>query len=346
MDAAKSPSIIIHDHVVPVTRLLSGAVLPENEERAIKVPGNSWLTRLINPKQAQIPRADRLLVKKWVRGKYSMDDVFQRLELNVDMEKALSSPKIKTYAAFIDRYNTKNPNEKLKMVDMFTKTYGDDVVARIAEIGLNTKGTTKMASRLRRELLDTWEFNGESADDVFKLLKLDEAGYKLFVTPQLNTWFSYTKNVYVVNHKEVMVSVLASKYGYDGLSRIILAANPQVFRMKIIAKDLETAMANAWFKEGLTPDEVFKVLKLDAGAGNLLTNPVVSMLHGYTVLYNFRNKAQEATVIGIFTKFYGFKTMSNLLKEASQNPQMKTTVAKWQGELNKQMLLATKNRGF
>ncbi|KAE8955765.1 hypothetical protein PR002_g31685, partial [Phytophthora rubi] len=218
----KSPStirsVIGNDRDVPRSRLLRSNKLQEEEERAMKLPGNSMLAKWLNPsKEAKLPSADVRQIKKWVKNKDSMDDVFKRLELNAGMEKVLSNAKLNTYAGYIDRFNKKNPTKKVSMLDMFTKTYGDDVVARALEVGANVPSTKKMASRLRKELLNSWELNGESALDVFKLLKLDEAGSKLFVTPQLNTWVTYTRMTYVRRPEEEMVSVLSATYGYDGL---------------------------------------------------------------------------------------------------------------------------------
>lgn len=198
--------------------------------------------------RGQTPRADKLNVKKWVKNHDEMDDVFARLELNAGVEKVLSNPKLNTYAAYIDRFNKQNPSNKVKMIDMFTKTYQVDKLAAALERAGNVPSTSKISYRLRRELIDSWESAAESSDDVFKMLKLDEAGIKLFVSPQLNTWYSYVRMTYTIKPKEEMIRVLTDKYGYDGLSKIFLASTPRVSRMRDIALELETAMGKMWGK--------------------------------------------------------------------------------------------------
>ncbi|KAE8961725.1 hypothetical protein PF011_g29644 [Phytophthora fragariae] len=307
----------------------------------MKLPGNSMLAKWLNPsKEAKLPSADVRQIKKWVKNKDSMDDVFKRLELNAGMEMVLSNAKLNTYAGYIDRFNKKNPTKKVSMLDMFTKTYGDDVVARALEVGANVPSTKKMASRLRKELLNSWELNGESALDVFKLLKLDEAGSKLFVTPQLNTWVTYTRMTYLRRPEEEMVSVFAATYWYDGLSGIFLAAKPRVSRMRFNALHLATAMGNMWLRQGLTPDDIFKLLKLDdGGVTNFLANPNMKTLSSYIDKFNV-NADQPTTLVAVFKNFYGVKRMSNMLEAVKEVPRMKVRVEEWQLQLAKEKLRA------
>ncbi|KAG6586845.1 putative secreted RxLR effector protein [Phytophthora cinnamomi] len=291
---APPPSIVrslITNGDGPRSRVLRGAELLEDEERAMKLPGNSRFVKWLNstPKEAKLSSADKLQVKKWVRNKDSMEDVFMKgLGLNAGMDKALENPKLKIYAAYIDRFNKENPTNKVNMIDMFTKTYGDDVVARAVE---------------------------------------------------LNTWYSYTIKTYGQNAEKEMVSVLAAKYGYDGLSRIFAAANPRVVRMRFIALNLETAMGKGWLREGLPPAEIFKLLKLDAGANKLLTNSNVKTLQSYVDMFNSKNPEQYTTMMGVFTQFYGAKTMWNTIEAAKKAPETKALATKWQPALNRQILL-------
>ncbi|KAE8982333.1 hypothetical protein PR003_g23305 [Phytophthora rubi] len=313
--------------------------MQEEEERAIKLPGKSKFVKWLNPStESKLPSADVRQIKKWVKNKNSEEDVFKRLELDSGMEKVLANAKLDTYAAYIDRFNKKNPDNKVSMIDMFTKTYGDDVVARALEVGADAPSTRKIASRLWRELLGSWKHNRDSADDIFKLLKLDEAGTDLFAMPQLNTWFIFTRMT-VHDPKEEMVSVLAATYGYDGLSRIFLSATPRDTTMRFIALDLETAMGKMWLREGQTPDEIFKLLKLDGGVNSFVANPNVKTLSSYIDKFNV-NADQPTTLVGVFKNFYGVKRMSEMLDEAKKVPGMETRVDKWKSQLASENLRA------
>ncbi|KAE9001149.1 hypothetical protein PR003_g15859 [Phytophthora rubi] len=93
----------------------------------MKLPGKSKFVKWLNPStESKLSSVDKRQIKKWIKNKTSMDDVFKRLELDSGMEKNLSNTKLDTYAAYVDRFKKKNPDNKVSLIDMFTKTYGDD----------------------------------------------------------------------------------------------------------------------------------------------------------------------------------------------------------------------------
>ncbi|KAE8951967.1 hypothetical protein PF010_g32987 [Phytophthora fragariae] len=67
--------------------------------------------------------------------------------------------------------------------------------------------TRNLAAQLEEVQLANWLTSKKTADDVFKLLKLDDEGAKLFDTPVFSTWVSYASKLDEKNPDELMFSV-------------------------------------------------------------------------------------------------------------------------------------------
>ncbi|KAE8951392.1 hypothetical protein PR002_g32987 [Phytophthora rubi] len=109
--------------------------------------------------------------------------------------------------------------------------------------------------------------------------------------------------------------------------------------MRFNALHLETAMGNMWLRQGLTPDAIFLLLKLDGGVNNFLINPNVKTLSSYIDKFNM-NADQPTTLVAVFKNFYGVKTMSDMLERAKKMPGMKVRVEEWQLQLAAEKLRA------
>ncbi|ETK84890.1 hypothetical protein F442_10327, partial [Phytophthora nicotianae P10297] len=74
----------------------------------------------------------------------------------------------------------------------------------------NTEG---LAILLQAQQRRVWMDAGKSGDDVFKLLKLDESGTKLFNSPLFTTWTSYVDDINRNNRNKAvsLVSLLAKQ---------------------------------------------------------------------------------------------------------------------------------------
>ncbi|KAG2766344.1 hypothetical protein PC129_g15450 [Phytophthora cactorum] len=137
------------------------------------------------------------LATSWVDTGKTAEDTFTLLKLDKTaykiftappMHKGTTNPALDLYVAYVRQFNehAKKTKKKIGLLDMFSKTYGDNGVAKMVEMGVRVPTTQKVSSNLRRQLLRKWEINEQSPEDVFKLLKLDEAGNDLFATPQIS----------------------------------------------------------------------------------------------------------------------------------------------------------------
>lgn len=207
------------------------------------------------------------------------------------------------------------------MAGILSKTYGDLALSIMLEVALNVGGQSRMAAVLARQQRQAWKMAGKSAEDIFVLLKLEQAGDSLFVTPQLNTWYNYVTTLLKKDDaNKVMASVLTAHYGDEALAKIFREANPRVRRMRFVRLWLENAVAQNRPKKTLSPDESFKLLKLDAGVDKLLSNPKLETWVGYVGKLDAKKPAQESTAVQTLTKFYDDVELAKVLEAAKKVP--------------------------
>ncbi|GMF63827.1 unnamed protein product [Phytophthora fragariaefolia] len=78
--------------------------------------------------------------------------------------------------------------------------------------------------------------------------------------------------------------------------------------------------ANIWMNEKKTPDEVFKILKLDEDINTVLNNPKLTTWVAFMRIYNKNNKGKTVTLIGMLTKHYGNLPLTKMIETARRNP--------------------------
>ncbi|KAG1694405.1 hypothetical protein DVH05_021485 [Phytophthora capsici] len=299
---------------------------PQVEERALPVrPPTVAFTDWV--KNLGLKVTNTVKARYWLWRKQSVENVFHSLKLDSGLDKILDNPKLQTWATYVDLVNKRNPDSKVTMAEILIKTYGDLPVAVMLQ---RTRSSPKLARRLRVEQIQGWKSKGKSADEVFTLLKLDKAGSDLFVSPQLNTWYNYVNVIEKDKAKAVMASVLLAHYGEVGLSKIFREANPRVRRMRFVRLWLETAVAQNNPKRALTPEEYFRVLKLDAGIDQLLTNPNLVTWITFLGQFNAKNPGKGTTMIKIFTKVYGDEPLATMLEAAKKVPKTKKVATQFQ----------------
>ncbi|GMF65260.1 unnamed protein product [Phytophthora lilii] len=125
-------------------------------------------------------------IKNWVNNEKTPDDVFKIFNLEKEGDKLFENPATRTFVAFVIRLDKTNSDEKLFSV--LKARYDDEVLAKMIGEAANNPRTSEMTQGLRNQL---WLYEKKSADDVYKLLKLDEKGSNILKTPEFSTWASY-----------------------------------------------------------------------------------------------------------------------------------------------------------
>ncbi|OWZ10940.1 hypothetical protein PHMEG_00016112 [Phytophthora megakarya] len=122
---------------------------------------------------------------------------------------------------------------------------------------LYNKKTEKgeIADKLQEE---AWRSGGKSADDIFKLLKLDEKKEKFFESTMLGTWVSYVtmlEKFKVKSDEFVVIRYLEKKFGDMNLACMLSMEKKQNNdAMKKVITDFQRMQFKRWMAEkGMDP---------------------------------------------------------------------------------------------
>ncbi|KAE9275362.1 hypothetical protein PF008_g29367, partial [Phytophthora fragariae] len=86
-------------------------------------------------------------------------------------------------------------------------------------------------------------------------------------------------------------------------------------------------------KEKKTPDDVFKMLKLDDGLETVLENQKLQLWTAFVNKFNKKKRGErEVTILGMLTKTYRDEAVAKMLEAAKQNPSTEWLATKLQNE--------------
>jgi len=230
------------------------------EERAVSIPGLSNLKNGLTTKSSKLELwlTNRKQLQAWTKQKNTPEDVFKLLKLDEGTETLMASPKLVLWMKYLKMYNKKYPDKARTMLGVFTKTYGDEAVAKMLEAARRSPDTTKLANSLQTFQLSAWAQNGLSPDVVFRVLKVGEGGVdKLMSNKALNVWFYYFNqmNRYSEGREVNLMKKLLSSYDDIQLAKAFEAAK-HVKTTEFMGKELQNAQFRKWFTDGLDPPKI------------------------------------------------------------------------------------------
>ncbi|KAK1941024.1 hypothetical protein P3T76_007730 [Phytophthora citrophthora] len=166
---------------------------------------------------------------------------------------------------------------------------------------------------------DDWLKAGNSADDVFKLLALDNAAENLLANPKLREWITYMKAFNEKNptKKTSLVATLTAHYGDDGLAKIVEAAK-QVPSTATIAKRLQTEQIQRWLAQEKSTDKVFSLLKLDQAGDDVFLQPQIQTWVKYVEGFYKTDTNKEAALFSTLASRYSEESLVQLLINAKK----------------------------
>ncbi|GMF32107.1 unnamed protein product [Phytophthora lilii] len=206
------------------------------------------------------------------RGRKTADDVFKLLKLDQVEGNLLNNPMF----------------DHLELIpENIGKKSGRGVAWRVAE-------------DLEMFEIKHWINEGKTVNTVFKMLKLDEAGDKLFENSALPTLVSYMKQLGKSNVDLLLFSVLKAHYGDDALERIIAAGMGKTSTNVLV----EGLQGEVWLSKKMTAEDVFELLKLDKEKKNVLESPANGMWASYLTKLN-KNNPNDFTGISVLKKVLG-----------------------------------------
>ncbi|KAF4150560.1 hypothetical protein GN958_ATG00222 [Phytophthora infestans] len=110
-------------------------------------------------------------------------------------------------------------------------------------------------------------------------------------------------------------------FAIPGLSKVSKVVDwIKAFILKIKLSFQEGKQLSAWLKEKKTPEDIFKLLKLDTGTKNLLASRNLRTWSVFMVLYNKENPKKMVTMLGMLTKTYGDEATAKMIEAGRKNP--------------------------
>ncbi|EGZ15159.1 hypothetical protein PHYSODRAFT_249125 [Phytophthora sojae] len=208
--------------------------------------------------------------------------------------------------------NKKNPEEA--MIASLRARYTDDVLAKMIFEAKAMPKTAKIAGKLETSRIQAWVKSHETVDDVFMLLKLDEAGENLFRTPQFSSWAAFVTTSAPKNPEVPMVMLLKARYKDEAqLARMIESAT-KVPRTEDIATKLQTDLLNRWRLDRKSSGDILMLLKLNKAGDDIIGRPEFNTWALYTSFIS--EKVPERAMISTLTASYGDEALSKMLETA------------------------------
>ncbi|EGZ15106.1 hypothetical protein PHYSODRAFT_286249 [Phytophthora sojae] len=311
----------------------------DEEERALPVSGLETLSSTLKSTTTIDDELKALLAK----GE-SADDVFKRLALNKAAGGLLSNPKLQQWIDYMKLANKQNPKKQTSLISTLTAHYGDDGLAKIIESAKLVPDTGTFAKRLQTEQMYRWMTQGEAPKDVFRLLRLNKAGYKLFEMPQVNAWMKYvdTFNKKYPRMKTTMYSELRNRFDEETLVEMLIKAR-SVPSTEAIATRVQAEQTLRWLNTGKSPESIFTLLKFNSAKqkDTLLENPLFVSWLKYTDDFNERYPRREDLAVTSMLEHFSSDTLAKMVVDGSKSPSIQS-IAK---RLDTEMFLAWNKKG-
>ncbi|KAE9002952.1 hypothetical protein PR003_g19094 [Phytophthora rubi] len=271
---------------------------------------------LMVAKQDHIPTSvaaklkDALFNRWQVQGK-SAESVFKLLNLNKADDKMFESPMLRTWASYVRTLDKMNPDEA--MFSVLKTRYGGEVLTDMLIVSRKSGTARYGVSGLEEVLLKTWVSDGKTADDIFKLLRLDKDGDKVFESLNFDMWVSYVTKLDKKNPDKLMLSVLKTRYNDDRLENMIIAAQ-KVPQTKTFAVRMQEQL---WISQDKTANDIFKLLKLDQEGENLFNSGELSTWVSYVAKLNkFDERPDEFAAISYLQERFGDMELAKMFPAA------------------------------
>ncbi|KAE9002954.1 hypothetical protein PR003_g19093 [Phytophthora rubi] len=148
-----------------------------SEERGLdKIPGVAKLVEMLTPDKQK-----------------AANKLFTKLKLHETTSDLFESPKFYKWVKSVTKSYKKTPDAaNAVIVSTITARHGDEALARMLVAAKEASTTQRFATQLEEVQLANWLTSKKTADDVFKLLKLDDEGGKFFKRIRCSALGSHT----------------------------------------------------------------------------------------------------------------------------------------------------------
>ncbi|ETN12706.1 hypothetical protein PPTG_08782 [Phytophthora nicotianae INRA-310] len=295
------------------------------EERAIGGTIVSGLTTKLKD------GASKLAEKLVSRNKYEV-----MVAAQLKLERIMDTSDLMQMIGQVKQFNSKHVLKKISVIGTLTTRYGDDALAKALVADESEALSIKVARQiqeLRKEQLTRWQRDGNSADDVFKLLKIRGDGYNVFASRKLEVMDDYIKLVNANKKKADQTSLLSTLIkGFGGEEKLgeLLQTAKKHSRTQAKAEELETSLISKWARERQSPANVFQWLKLHDDIDNAFAADNLLKFANYFENYNLKQSTRETPLIEFYRNSFGEANVAIKLISALDDPATSNAAKKLQ----------------
>ncbi|ETK79059.1 hypothetical protein L915_15053, partial [Phytophthora nicotianae] len=217
---------------------------------------------------AIVGKLEQVQFQKWARDGKTSGDLFKYLGLYKAGDKLLESPLLNNWLSYMQMLR-KDPYAQL--VFTIKKSGFDEIdLAKIINTAKQDPKTSALAGQVEKLQLDKWSADMKSSEDIFKFLRLDKEGDKVFESPVWGTWAAYLNKREIDPDADlVMFNILRNKFGDEGLANMVTKAK-QVESTREVAEKLQLEL---WRANAHSSDYIFNLLKLNEKGNKILESP-------------------------------------------------------------------------
>ncbi|CAI5746944.1 unnamed protein product [Peronospora destructor] len=237
---------------------------------------------------------EKAQMKYWLEGETSAAMLLGLLRMEYGRYGPLTHPLFNYWRTYAKKFNVVHSGQKPSLLQSLTDYYDDKEVAAMLQLALQDTSSAELAKNLQKQQIMAWVKHDRSLDEVFGLLGLDRAGYKLLEDPLLNVFTKFTE---VLNNTPRKFW-LRDKQTEKGTFEAAMYAPSTSFT--ITASD--KALFQMWFVKKKDPATVFKQFLTKAG-DNLLTSPLFTTFLKYADTYRLTNR-KDVRVQKIIYDYY------------------------------------------
>ncbi|OWY98444.1 hypothetical protein PHMEG_00030788 [Phytophthora megakarya] len=202
-------------------------------------------------------KLENVELQQWLNGDKTNNEIFKLLKLD-KKDDSIFMGQMRSTWDWLNKENLEGP-----MYLVLQRKFGEEKLKTLIDEAKEVKSTRNFAVNLQE---GNWLSEGKIVYDIFKLLKLDEKGNRLFESPMLGTWTSYVTKVEKFKEKPnefSVISYLEKKFGDVGLARILGTEKQKDNETTVQAvKELQQLQFKQWRDKGVT-SKILDKLMLD-----------------------------------------------------------------------------------
>ncbi|OWZ21367.1 RxLR effector protein [Phytophthora megakarya] len=187
------------------------------------------------------------VLEKQIIGK-KIDNQMKLFPLDDAVDSVLSSKNFGKLRVFVAKYQ----DYDVSLIGILTKKYGDKALAEALVNANHVTSTKDIAVKLQEQQFNAWVKEGNSVDDIFKLLEIQKLEQNVVNSRLLETIEGYV-NVYnkVKGTKDTFFGTLINGFGGDSKFATMIEKASTVESTKAKAAELKPKLFEYWWDEGV-----------------------------------------------------------------------------------------------